>query len=79
MLLVSGDSGGPLFQAWAPGGDLESGNPDGDVLVGITSFGEDGVRCGEATRPGVYTRVPAFRRWIQSIMDIVGVFPFFPK
>lgn len=52
-----GDSGGPLFHT-ATGTTY---------LVGITSFGSD--RGCDADVPSAYTRVSAFRDWIQRTMD----------
>lgn len=49
-----GDSGGPLT-AVAPNGDL--------LLVGIVSRGFD---CGLELTPGIYTKVLAYRAWIES-------------
>jgi secreted trypsin-like serine protease len=48
-----GDSGGPLV--WR--------TPDGPVLVGVVSFGEG---CARKLKYGVYTRVSAYRSWIDS-------------
>ena len=49
-----GDSGGPLV--WR--------TSDGPVLVGVVSFGEG---CG--LKYGTYTRVSAYRDWINRIVD----------
>ena len=46
-----GDSGGPLV--WR--------TPDGPVLVGVVSFGEG---CARKLKYGIYTRVSAYRDWI---------------
>jgi trypsin len=51
-----GDSGGPLVV----------GSGASVRLVGITSFGRG---CGNAAYPGVYTRVSAFRQWLESHLD----------
>lgn len=47
-----GDSGGPLVM-------------DGEVLMGIISFGSG---CGRAHTPGAYTNVAAVREWIENII-----------
>jgi trypsin len=50
-----GDSGGPL--AWR--------TPDGPVLVGVVSFGDG---CARKLKYGVYTRVSAYRDWIDHTL-----------
>lgn len=65
----AGDSGGPLLHAFAPSGNTSQGIPWLDVIVGITSFGEDNVRCGTSRKPGVYTRVSAYLNWIEEEMS----------
>ncbi|KAF6211450.1 hypothetical protein GE061_011962 [Apolygus lucorum] len=52
----SGDSGGPLLC----GDDL-----DRWTVFGITSFGEG---CGKKGKFGIYTRLPNYVRWIQSVI-----------
>ncbi|CAD7695786.1 unnamed protein product [Ostreobium quekettii] len=68
-----GDSGGPMVRAFAPGGDVDLGRPDLDVLFGITSFGERGT-CGATELPGVYTAVSHYIDWIdfQIAKNCVG-------
>jgi secreted trypsin-like serine protease len=51
-----GDSGGPLV--WH--------SPDGPILVGVVSFGKD---CAVEHKYGVYTRVSAYRDWIDQIVS----------
>jgi len=53
----SGDSGGPLFYK-------ENGS---FILVGITSWGD---RCGVAYKPGIYTKVLTFQKWINGELEI---------
>jgi len=53
-----GDSGGPLFYL-----DPQTGDP---VQVGIVSGGESDITTREF--PGVYTLVPAYNEWIDSII-----------
>lgn len=52
-----GDSGGPLFQT-------QNGRP---IQVGVVSFGE---KCGVIKYPGVYTRVSAYKDWIEQVKKI---------
>lgn len=51
-----GDSGGPLF-ALDRNREL--------VLIGVVSWGEG---CGKNDKPGVYTRLPSFHKWITDRM-----------
>jgi trypsin len=51
-----GDSGGPLFRA-----ETTSAGAPVFTLEGIVSYGEG---CAQSDRPGVYTRVSAYRDWI---------------
>uniref|UniRef100_A0A6B2EK78 limulus clotting factor C n=1 Tax=Phlebotomus kandelakii TaxID=1109342 RepID=A0A6B2EK78_9DIPT len=58
-----GDSGGPLLCR-----DPKSPSRPW-TLFGITSFGDD---CTVSESPGVYTRVAAFRKWIDSVIECDG-------
>ncbi|KNC96771.1 uncharacterized protein SPPG_07978 [Spizellomyces punctatus DAOM BR117] len=51
-----GDSGGPLFVQTASGYSVE----------GVTSWGEG---CAVKGKPGVYTKVEAYKSWIQGIIS----------
>lgn len=66
-----GDSGGPLLMV-LDGDNVENGGPDLDILVGITSFGEE-KDCGTSNLPGVYTRVSSFAEWIKTTIESRGV------
>lgn len=61
-----GDSGGPLLQLDFPNGDYTLGEASYDLLVGITSFGEN---SRVTFKPGVYTSVSYFRDWIDCITE----------
>ncbi|CAK1542037.1 unnamed protein product [Leptosia nina] len=55
-----GDSGGPLQIK------IDSGsNATMSTVVGLTSFG---VKCGQKDKPGIYTKVSSFRKWIENIV-----------
>jgi trypsin len=56
-----GDSGGPLVWRRTTG--------EGDVLVGVVSFGEG---CARKLKYGVYTRVSTYREWIDRTMAAGG-------
>lgn len=60
-----GDSGGPLFLRHDPENRDKDEDPQSDLIVGITSFGD--FDC-EADLPGVYTRISCYRSWITCIM-----------
>ena len=38
-----------------------------NVLVGITSWG---IRCGESSYPGVYTKVHSYLKWIHYVIKL---------
>ncbi|CAK8678595.1 unnamed protein product [Clavelina lepadiformis] len=64
-----GDSGGPLMCF------------DGEktVLWGITSWG---VKCGFSAKPGVYTRLSRYIRWLYMVMELqpkINKHPVCPK
>ena len=46
-----------------PEGVLSHGNPERDIIVGVTSFGSE--EC-DGYMPGVYTRVSSFWSWIEE-------------
>lgn len=50
-----GDSGGPLV--WR--------TPDGPLLVGVVSWGEG---CARKLKYGIYTRISAYRDWIDHVL-----------
>lgn len=54
------DSGGPLRYVMEDGDGVKR-----QVLVGIVSFGSG---CARSSNPGVYTRVSAFRDWINGTL-----------
>eukprot|EP00210_Caulerpa_lentillifera_P005401 g5163.t1 len=60
----AGDSGGPLLEPNMQN-NPSSGNPQLDLIVGITSFGNDD--CQGA--PGVYTRISCYREWIDCVIQ----------
>jgi len=49
------DSGGPMIMK----------TKDGDVLVGLVSWGDG---CARPGKPGVYTKISAVRSWILETM-----------
>ncbi|XP_050087009.1 coagulation factor IX-like [Anopheles aquasalis] len=64
----AGDSGGPL-QVLVPVADHKSGRCSSSYyVVGITS---NGMICGAADRPGIYSRVSSYVPWINQILDSV--------
>lgn len=70
--VCQGDSGGPLLDAFAPDGNITAGNPALDVVVGITSFGEESPECGEANLPSVFTKLSRFRSWIDETTGVTS-------
>ncbi|GMH32596.1 hypothetical protein BSKO_00430 [Bryopsis sp. KO-2023] len=65
-----GDSGGPAVLAnYGESGDHTSGNPEWDVLIGVTSFGRN--QCGSGD-PAVFTLVSNFRFWIDEVIGSDG-------
>ncbi|KAG1657263.1 hypothetical protein FOA52_010834 [Chlamydomonas sp. UWO 241] len=59
-----GDSGGPLI--------IRGDSAESDRLHGIVSFG---TGCAEPGKPGVYTRVTAFRGWINTQLASLSIAP----
>jgi secreted trypsin-like serine protease len=53
--VCKGDSGGPLV----------ADSPEGDIVIGVVSYGID---CFEAG-PSVYTKVSAYARWLKAVID----------
>lgn len=56
-----GDSGGPLFHS-----ETDASGASVVTLEGIVSYGQG---CAQADRPGVYTRVSAYRDWIANNLE----------
>jgi hypothetical protein len=56
-----GDSGGPLV--WRTADDVP-------ILVGVVSYGEG---CARRLKYGVYTRVSAYRAWIQGVETLTVI------
>ena len=56
----AGDSGGPLACV---------GRDGQKYLYGATSFGLPPKKCGDPANPTVYTKVNAYRSWIDCIME----------
>ncbi|GMH36921.1 hypothetical protein BSKO_04794 [Bryopsis sp. KO-2023] len=66
-----GDSGGPLLILDTKQGfNIKSGKPEFDLLVGIVSYGSEGCgsRNAKEAKPDVFTRLTAFRQWIDEKM-----------
>ncbi|XP_035774401.1 serine protease snake-like [Anopheles albimanus] len=64
----AGDSGGPL-QVLVPEAERKAGLCSSSYyVVGITS---NGMICGAADRPGIYTRVSSYAPWIDQMLDTV--------
>ncbi|CAD7695039.1 unnamed protein product [Ostreobium quekettii] len=59
-----GDSGGPLIVPDEQDGVIESGQPDKDLLLGITSIGYGD--CTLANCAALFTDVAKFRTWIDD-------------
>lgn len=45
------------------------GEPCVDLLVGMTSFGDEYTPEDEGPNPGVYTSIGFFREWIDCIIE----------
>lgn len=58
----NGDSGGPLKCKYKKNGRRTL------LLIGVVSFGS--IPCAEAGKPGVYARVTAVRKWIETVTGI---------
>eukprot|EP01023_Acetabularia_acetabulum_P059218 TRINITY_DN7114_c0_g4_i1.p1 TRINITY_DN7114_c0_g4~~TRINITY_DN7114_c0_g4_i1.p1 ORF type:complete len:370 (-),score=44.64 TRINITY_DN7114_c0_g4_i1:380-1489(-) len=65
-----GDSGGPLIYADGAGQlDIQNGNPQKDVFVGLVSWGPDWACTSITGFPGIYTKVSTYSGWIQSVIS----------
>ena len=60
---VEGDSGGPLLIPDRSGSSIAAGNPELDLIVGVTSTGSED--CTDQS-PTIYTSIGAFWDWIQE-------------
>ncbi|OWZ04898.1 Serine protease trypsin-like protein [Phytophthora megakarya] len=49
------------------GGPVIVERPEGDVLVGLMSWGDD---CRKPGYPSYYSRIPAGREWIESVIGV---------
>ena len=76
---AEGDSGGPLLIPNRFRGNTAAGNPELDLIVGITSLGFE--NCNDAS-PSIYTSIGAFWDWIREKIDedpkVTGRFAPFP-
>ena len=59
---AEGDSGGPLLVPYMFEGKLAAGNPELDLMVGVTSIGSED--CIHDPSPTIYTSIGAFWNWI---------------
>lgn len=61
-----GSSGSPVVSAYAPDQSINGGQPGGDVLVALTSYGSHEFCNGRANKatPGVYVLVEHHLEWI---------------
>eukprot|EP00803_Ostreobium_quekettii_P009601 evm.model.scf_279.9 EVM.evm.TU.scf_279.9 scf_279:84182-94539(+) len=64
-----GDSGGPLLIAHDDAGSIMNGNPQGDIVIGIVSFGS--VICDTKIEhlSTAYTDVSEYALWIQEVKN----------
>jgi len=68
MICAGWEGGGPD----ACHGDSGSPLLEGNVLMGVVSAGKG---CGEADKPGVYTRISPLRGWIESQVCLMTDYP----
>ena len=61
---VEGDSGGPLLIPYVFEGKLAAGNPEHDMIFGVTSIGSED--CIDDPSPTIYTSIGAFWDWIEE-------------
>ena len=61
----NGDAGSPLI--------LKSGEEDGEtasqIILGITSYGKRGSKCGSKDSAAVYTKVASYKKWIHDVLE----------
>ncbi|CAD7704748.1 unnamed protein product [Ostreobium quekettii] len=65
----AGDSGGPVLVPDMPGFVFEEGNPERDLIVGLTSFGTKQYDCSHPKSIGYYTRLSTMRDWIDETVE----------
>lgn len=64
---MAGDSGGPLLYPHTVDGEVNGGQPERDVVIGITSCGEP---CERPNSHGAFTRLSALRPWVEATIQV---------